>query len=66
MEFLGKNKKAGRPRFKPNKPLRNQVEIAAAAGLPHNQIAAVLGISRQTLENNFIDELKNGRARKLL
>jgi hypothetical protein len=25
-----------------------------------------LGISRQILENNFIDELKNGRARKLL
>jgi hypothetical protein len=66
MELIGKNKKRGRRAFKPTKPMRNRIEIGAAAGLSHNQLAAVLGISRPTLESNFVDELKNGRARKLL
>jgi hypothetical protein len=66
MDFLGKNKNMGRPRFKPTKPMRNQVEIAAGAGLTAVEIAAVLGIARQTLETHFADELRFGRARKLL
>ena len=66
MQLIGKNKKGGRPAFKPTKPMRNEVEIGAAAGLSHNQLAAALRISRPTLESNFVDELKNGRARKLL
>jgi hypothetical protein len=41
MEFLGKNKKGGRPAFKPSKTMRNQVEIGAAAGLSHSQLSWV-------------------------
>jgi hypothetical protein len=42
------------------------VGIAVLTAELHVQIASVLHVSRQTLENNFDDELKNGRARKLL
>jgi hypothetical protein len=66
METLGRNKKRGPAPFKPSQRMRNMVEIGAASGLSHVQLAAVVGISRQTLESNFSDELKNGRARKLL
>jgi hypothetical protein len=66
MQLIGKNKKGGRPAFKPTQRMRDQVEIGSAAGLSHTQLAAVLNISRPTLESNFVDELKNGRARKLL
>jgi len=66
MGLIGRNKKPGRPAFKPTKSMRNRVEIGAAAGLSHIQLAAALHISRPTLESNFDDELKNGRARKLL
>ncbi len=64
MEFLGKNKKRGRPAFKPTQRVRNRVEIAAAAGISAAEIAAVLGISRATLEQHFVDELRHGRVRK--
>jgi hypothetical protein len=66
MQLIGKNKKGGRPAFKPTQRMRDQVEIGSAAGLSHTQLAAVLNISRPTLESNFVDKLKNGRARKLL
>jgi hypothetical protein len=46
--------------------MRNQVEIAAAAGLSHNQIASALGIAKQTLETHFASELRDGRTRKLI
>jgi hypothetical protein len=66
MGFLGQNKKGGRPPFKPTQSMRNQVEIAAAAGLSHNQIASALGIAKQTLETHFAIELRDGRTRKLI
>jgi hypothetical protein len=66
MGFLGQNKKGGRPAFKPTKPMRNRVEIAAAAGVSHNQIASALGIAKQTLETHFASELRDGRTRKLI
>ena len=66
MGFLGQNKKGGRPAFKPSQRVRNQVEIAAAAGLSHIQIASALGIAKQTLETHFVGELRDGRTRKLI
>jgi AcrR family transcriptional regulator len=66
MRFLDKNSKGGRPPFKPTKPMRDTVETAVAAGVSTSEIAAVLGISRTTLQSHFADELANGRARKLI
>ena len=66
MRFLDKNSKGGRPSFKPTKPMRDTVETAVAAGVSTSEIAAVLGISRTTLQGHFADELANGRARKLI
>jgi hypothetical protein len=66
MDFSDKNKNMGRPRFKPTKSMRNQVEIAVAAGLSETETAHVIGIARSTLLAHFADELRFGRARKLL
>ena len=63
-EFLDKNRKTGRPAFKPTQTMRNQVEIAIAGGLSTSEIAHVLGISRPTLLMHFRDELRHGRARR--
>jgi hypothetical protein len=64
MGFLGQNKKGGRPPFTPSQRMRDRVEIAAAAGVSHNQIASALGIAKQTLETHFVSELRDGRTRK--
>ena len=66
MDFSDKNKNMGRPRFKPTKPMRNQVEIAVAAGLSEIETARVIGVARSTLLAHFAGELRFGRARKLL
>jgi hypothetical protein len=65
MQLIGKHKnRGGRPAFKPTRRMREQVEIAAAAGMSASDVAVVIGISRPTLEAHFADELKNGRIRK--
>ena len=51
---------------KPHKPtddMRKQVEQASGLGLPHDQIAALIGISDETLRKYYRAELgKIGRA----
>jgi hypothetical protein len=65
MQLIGKHKnRGGRPAFKPTRRMREQVEIAAAAGMSASDVAVVLRISRPTVEAHFADELKHGRARK--
>jgi hypothetical protein len=65
MQLIGKHKnRGGRPAFKPTRRMREQVEIAAAAGMSASDVAVVLRISRPTVEAYFADELKHGRARK--
>jgi hypothetical protein len=67
MEFMDKNKNAGRPPFKPTKHMRDLVETSVAAGLTTLEISSVLGgISRTTLNLYFARELKDARARRLV
>jgi DNA-binding CsgD family transcriptional regulator len=53
-------RKPGPARFAPDAQEREQVERMAGFGIPHPQIATVLGISKSTLEARFPDELARG------
>lgn len=48
-------------RFKPTDDQRKTVKAMAAYGIPHADIAAVIGISAPTLVKNFRDELSVGQ-----
>jgi len=50
-------KKAGRPSYKPTAELRRKVSNAAGGGMSHDEIATGLGISRNTLETYYREEL---------
>lgn len=56
---------AGRPAFKFTDEQRNQVEKLAGYGVPHNDIAALVGdgIDADTLRQHFRKELDQGRAK---
>lgn len=56
--------KNGNPNFHPTAAQRDQVAWMAADGMPIEQIAAVLGLCRQTVSRHFVDEITNGKARK--
>lgn len=56
----------GRPSFKVTPTIRNQVAIAAGAGMSHEDIALSLGTSRNTLEKYFEIELSIGAHKKRL
>jgi hypothetical protein len=58
--------KRGRPAYQPTKVQRNQVAIAAGAGIAHEEIALGLGITRKTLLKYFAEELTTGAYRKRL
>lgn len=53
-----------RPTFKPTKAQRRDVMIMVAAGMSEREIAAGLGLARDTLNKYFFDEMSIGRARK--
>lgn len=57
---MRKKKKRGRPEYKPTGAVRLKVSIAAGGGMPHEEIAIGLGISRNTLEKHFQHELSVG------
>jgi hypothetical protein len=42
---------------------KKQVETMAGLGLPHTQIASILSISRESLEQKFKEELLRGKAK---
>jgi len=51
---------------KPHKPtddLRRQIEQASGLGLPHDQVAALVGISNETLRKYYGPELAVGKAK---
>lgn len=53
-----------RPAFKPTAKQQKMVAVAAGAGMPHEDIAAALGITAPTLRKHFKQELKGGAAMK--
>lgn len=50
----------GRPSFKPTPAQRKKVAIGAATGMPHDAIAAAIGITCPTLRKHFAEELYEG------
>lgn len=46
----------------PTDEFRRQAETLAGLGLPHEQIAAVIGIDDKTLRKYYPDELRVGKA----
>ena len=57
------NKKGrGRPAFEPTDEHRKLVRDMVAAGIPHESIARVIGISRNTLEKHFREEIDTAAA----
>ncbi|MFN4017619.1 MAG: hypothetical protein ACK4JB_19925 [Reyranella sp.] len=55
----------GRPRFEPTTKQRDRVRRLKADGWPNERIARVLGISRNTLETAFAEEIEFGLDLKL-
>lgn len=51
----------GRPRFQPTEADRRYVKQMAQLGIPHEDIAATVGISRNTLTLHFREDLDDGR-----
>lgn len=58
--------KMGRPPFVPTKRQREDVEIAAGGGMPHEHLATALGITTPTLRKHFAAELSTGAHRRRL
>ena len=63
---MRKNAKRGRPEFKPTPAMRRKVANAKGGGMPNEEIALALGISRNTLEKHFKEELSTGASQKRL
>jgi AcrR family transcriptional regulator len=58
---MGKSGKAGgRPPYQPSEKDRAQVRMLSAMGIPQDDIARVIGITRPTLTVHFRDELDVG------
>ncbi len=53
---------AGRPAHVPSDAIRREIEINAAALIPQEHIAALVGISRKTLLKHYQEELALGDA----
>lgn len=61
---MAKNRKSGRPAFKPTTVQRRMVRNAAATGMSHEEIALALEIHRHTLEKYFADDLAGGALKR--
>lgn len=57
--------KGGRPPHKPSGQQRQEVEALAGWGVPHDDIAILVGISKPTLLKRYPKELDFGKARAL-
>lgn len=54
---------AGRPAHEPTDQQRSQVEAMAGYGIPHHDMARIIGITHKTLEKHYRDELDTGSAK---
>jgi hypothetical protein len=54
----------GRPAFKPTATQRREVEELISCGMKRDDIARAIGISPNTLEKHFPEELATGASRK--
>lgn len=52
----------GRPPHEPTDRVRELVKKRAAIGMPHAEIADLVGISKKTLAKHYAKELSEGRA----
>jgi hypothetical protein len=52
--------KRGHPTFQPTDKQRGQVEAMARYGIPQDEIARAIGISRPTLLKHFVEEIQTG------
>lgn len=52
-----------RPSHKPTAEQREQVEAMAGFGIPHDDIARVIGIESPTLRKHYRDELDQGQTK---
>lgn len=53
----------GRPPHEPTDETRRQVTALAGYGLNQQQIAAIIGIGRSTLQTHYQEELDSGKAK---
>lgn len=63
--FRAASKSGGRPPHQPTPQTRNLVALGCFANLTHDQIAKLVGISRNTLEIHYREELDTGAAKML-
>lgn len=63
--FRAAQKSGGRPPHQPTAQTRNLVALGCFANLTHDQIAKLVGISRNTLEIHYREELDTGAATML-
>ena len=56
-------RKGGNPPHKPDQKSRDVVENASGIGLPHEQIAILVGIDDKTLRLHYRKELDEGKAK---
>lgn len=57
---------AGRPLHHPTKEIREMVELGAASGAPHHEIARAVGIGIHTLRREYGKELRTARIKAKL
>jgi len=62
-EYLPRDSHAGRPTHVPTEEMRRQVELHAAALMPQDEIADLLGISRNTMDKYYRVDWQRGRAK---
>lgn len=59
---LASRAKAGRPAHEPTDEQREAVRVMAACGVRHDAIAAIVGVSDETLRKHYGHELAHGNA----